>query len=298
MTLLSSGCGGGSSNSPSNPSPDIRPTPQSAHVFILVGENQQYSDIIGNSLLPYLNGLATSNALATNYFANAHNSLLDYFMLTTGQTIATDDNYTGTVTDNNVVRALSAAGKTWRVYAESLPSTGYTGANVLPYVKDHNAFTYFSDVLNDQNQAANIVDLNRLTADIASGQFADYSFIIPNQNHNSHDCPVGFAACANEDKLAAMDSWLKQQLTPLLASSIFQQNSVLIITFDESVVTDLSGGGGKVATIFVGPQVKPGFRSTKRYQHQSTLRFTMETLGVSDLPGAAATAPRMSEFFK
>jgi hypothetical protein len=33
------------------------------------------------------------------------------------------------------------------------------------------------------------------------------------------------------------------------------------------------------------------------YQHQSTLKLTMQLLGVTDFPGAAATAPDMTEFF-
>lgn len=300
LLMISSGCGGGSSSFSPKPGLDPTPTttPQFAHVFVLVEENQQYSDIIGNPSLPFLNSLATKNALATNYFANAHSSLLDYFMLTTGQTIVSDDNFSGIVTADNVVRALTAAGKTWRVYAEGLPSTGYLGKSAFPYAKEHNAFAYFSDVVNDPNQGSNIVDISQLTADVNGGQFADYSLIVPGQASNSHDCPVGLTSCSNTDKLSAMDTWLQNTTSPLLASPVFQQNSVLIITFDESVVDDVANGGGKVATIFVGPQVKPGYQSTAFYQHQSTLRFTLEALGVHDLPGAAASAPTMSEFFQ
>jgi hypothetical protein len=72
---------------------------------------------------------------------------------------------------------------------------------------------------------------------------------------------------------------------------------VLIYTWDESVVSDLTNGGGHVATILIGSPVRHGYQSTTVYQHQSTLRLTMELLGISDLPGAAATAPDMGEFF-
>jgi hypothetical protein len=33
------------------------------------------------------------------------------------------------------------------------------------------------------------------------------------------------------------------------------------------------------------------------YQHQSALRLSMELLGIKDLPGAAASATDMNEFF-
>jgi hypothetical protein len=44
--------------------------------------------------------------------------------------------------------------------------------------------------------------------------------------------------------------------------------------------------------------VKAGYQSTTLYQHESTLRLMMEALGVTDLPGAAASAPDMAEFFQ
>jgi hypothetical protein len=76
------------------------------------------------------------------------------------------------------------------------------------------------------------------------------------------------------------------------------QDSLLIITFDEGDVTDNAHGGGQVMTLIVSPKAKAGYKSTTLYQHESTLRLTMERLGVSDLPGAGASAPQMGEFFK
>jgi hypothetical protein len=40
-----------------------------------------------------------------------------------------------------------------------------------------------------------------------------------------------------------------------------------------------------------------GYQSTTLYQHESTLRLMLEGLGVKTLPGAAATASKMWEFF-
>jgi hypothetical protein len=52
-----------------------------------------------------------------------------------------------------------------------------------------------------------------------------------------------------------------------------------------------------VAWVVVSAKAKRGYQSTTLYQHQSTLRLTLEALGITQLPGAAATAPAMSEFF-
>jgi len=97
--------------------------------------------------------------------------------------------------------------------------------------------------------------------------------------------------------LAAADQWLSTDIAPLLASTAFQ-NSLLIIVFDEAEDSDTTNGGGHVPAVIVSPLAKPGYQSTTLYQHESTLRLMMEGLGVTDLPGAAATATDMAEFFK
>src|SRR5262245_59359445 len=112
-----SGCGGGSSDS----SKGTGQIPVVAHVFVLVEENHAYESVIGNPSMPYTNSLAQRYALATQYYANRHNSLPNYFMLTLGDLITTNDQFTGTVTSDNVVRVLAAANKTWKIYAENLP---------------------------------------------------------------------------------------------------------------------------------------------------------------------------------
>jgi phosphatidylinositol-3-phosphatase len=270
--------------------------PHVAHVFVLVEENHSYDDVIGNPAMPYTNSLATKYSLATQYYANRHNSLPNYFMLTVGDLVTTNDLYTGTVTADNVVRALTKAGKSWKVYADGLPSIGYLGPTVGPYGKDHNPFTYFSDVLNSSSQAANVVPFTQLATDMNSGTLPDYAMIVPDFENDGHDCPKGIPNCADSDKLAAIDAWIKTNVGPLISSSAFN-NSVLIYTWDESSPDDMSNRGGHIATILIGSPVKPGYQSTTTYQHQSTLRLTMELLGVSDFPGAAASAPEMSEFF-
>ncbi|HLJ29938.1 MAG TPA: alkaline phosphatase family protein [Candidatus Angelobacter sp.] len=295
FTLI--GCGGSSSHS-TNPSAGGGPVPAADHVFLVVLENHSFSQVIGSPAMPYLNSLATQHALAANYFANLHPSIPNYFMLTVGLPETIDDNFAGTVTDDNVVRALTGAGKTWKAYIESLPSQGFTGGDVPPlYLKHHNPFAYLSDVLNSSAQTSNIVPFSQLATDLASSSLPNFAFIVPNTQDDAHDCPGGAVTCADSAMLAAADAWLKSNIDPLITSSAFG-NSVLIITWDESTLSDITNVGGQVATVLVGPRVKTGFRSTTFYQHQSTLRLVLDSLRVSDLPNTAATAPSMSEFFQ
>jgi acid phosphatase len=263
--------------------------------LIVALENQRFSDAMAG--MPFLAKLAGRYGSALNFFANTHPSIGDYFWLTTGQNITNDSNFAGTVTADNIVRQLNLAGKSWRSYAEDLPSVGYTGGDVYPYVKRHNPFAYFSDVPNNQSQANNIVPFSQFSDDLANGQLPDYSFIIPNQYNNSHDCPPSIPSCTNQDKLTTADVWLKQNIDPLIASPAFRQNGLLIITFDESVNADTQNGGGHIVTLVISPKAKQAFQSNTLYQHQSTLRLTAEAVGLTSFPGAAATAPNMAEFF-
>ena len=261
-------------------------------------KNHSYSTVIGNPAMPFFNSLATKGGLATDYFANSHPSIGNYFMLTTGQMITQDDTFTSTVDADNIVREILASGKTWKSYAESLPSVGYTGGDVFPYLEHHNPFSYFSDVRNSSVQLNNLVPFEtQFASDLANNQSPDFSFIVPNAEHSAHDCPDGGSTCTDTDKLAAADVWLQTNIQPLLSSATFQQDGVLVIVFDESDSTDSQNGGGHVAMTIVSSKAKSAFQSTTMYQHQSTLRLVLEALGLSARPGAAANAPDMVEFF-
>jgi len=283
VAALQFACGGGSARVqtpvPANP-------PTFSHVVLVVEENHSYSEVIGNASMPYFNSLASQYGLATQYFADAHPSLPNYFMLTTGLTETFDDNFVGTISDDNVVRELVKAGKTWRAYAESLPSPGYIGGDSGLYFERHNPFAYLSDVQNDSSQAANIVPFTQFAADLGNNALPQYSFIAPNIMDDAHT-----------GTLAQADAWLQTNIAPLIASSAFQNGGLLIITFDEGDQTDLNHGGGQVATLMIGSTVNKGFESTTLYQHQCTLRLILAGSGVNNFPGMAATAPDMAEFF-
>ncbi len=264
------------------------------HVAIVALENKNYSTVVGNtSAMPYLNSLITNYGLGTNYYANTHPSIGNYFMLTTGQIITNDDSFSGVVSADNVVRELVAAGKSWRSYAEDLPYDGYLGGDTGLYVRRHNPFTFFSDAQNDPAMAtASVVQFSQLASDMASGNLPQYTFIVPNIDDDAHECPNDIDACE-----AVADAWLQTNIAPLLASSTFANDGVLIVWFDESE-NDNTNGGGKVAIVFISPAwSKHGYRSTTFGQHQNTLRFTMDALGVSSVPGAGAGATGWNEFF-
>src|SRR5207247_754712 len=88
---------------------------QFGHVFVVTEENTDYVDVTSSSM-PYLTGLAAQYGLATQYYANTHPSIGNYFELATGQVLTNDDGSSTIENVPNIVRRLVAAGKTWKSY--------------------------------------------------------------------------------------------------------------------------------------------------------------------------------------
>src|SRR5947209_4796629 len=183
--------------------------------------------------MPYLNSLASQIPLATRYFANTHPSIGNYFMMTTGQIITNDDSFMSTISNDNIVRHLLSAGKTWKSYAEGLPSVGYTGGDTGEYSRHHNPFSYFSDVVNSSVQKLNLVPFSQFAADLNNNQLPNFSYVIPSRQDDAHDCPAGLLTCTDAQKLSAADNWLQSNIAPLLNNPAFEQDRLLVIVFDE-----------------------------------------------------------------
>ncbi|HEY1581389.1 MAG TPA: alkaline phosphatase family protein [Terracidiphilus sp.] len=267
-------------------------TPQSKHIVMVVEENQSYASVVRNtSAWPNLNNLISNGALATNYYANSHPSIGNYFMLTTGQLLTTNDTSTAVWGVDNIARRMLAANVSFRIYAEGI-SRGYVGGNTGLYLIRHNPFAMLSDIAKNP-QVANqcIWPFAQFATDMANGTLPEFSFIVPDVDDDAHNGTPQQA-----------DSWLQTNLViPLSNNPAFAPggDGLLIVEFDEGATRDTTYGGGHVASVFWGPIVRTGYTqtSTTIYQHQSMLRTVMQELQLPSPPGAAAMAPSMSEFF-
>jgi len=267
------------------------------HIVLVLEENTNYDSVIGNTSAPYFNSLANTYGLATNYYADTHPSIGNYFWLTTGQDLTDDDSQTPSsfpVSVDNIVRRLVGSGVSWKAYAECMPNVGYIGGDTTcpngdNYYVRHVPLEYMTDVQNNATQRNNLVPFESPTVgfgqDVANNTLPSYSFVTPDGCNDAHDCDISVA-----------DNWLQQNIGQLINNPTLMQNTLVIIVFDESA-SDNTNGGGRVYWVAVGPQVNPGYISTTFYQHESTLRESLEGLGLAfDLAGAA-TAPSMDEFF-
>jgi len=247
-------------------------TPQSKHVVLVVEENHSFDAVITRGGMPYLKSLAERYTLLTNYYGNHHPSIGNYFMMTTGQTVSTNDGYNGTVPYDNLISQLVTANKTWKAYGDSLPEQGYIGGNDRPYVKKHFPIAYFENVRNDPAQRKNLVPAEQFIADLRSQGLPDFSMLIPNLDHDAHD-----------GSLKEADDWLRRYIEPLLANPDFQKDGILIVTFDESVKSDPDHGGGHITTVVIGPLAKEHFADATFYQHESLFATLEQILGLPRL---------------
>jgi phosphatidylinositol-3-phosphatase len=291
------GCSGNSSTSASKilppfvPSASPTPTPGFSHVFVLVMENRGYNDIIGSGDAPYINGLANTYGLATQFFATSHPSLPNYLALLGGDTFGITSDCTDCfVSGTNLVDSLESGHKTWRAYMEGIPSTSCFVGDADSYAQRHNPFIYFNDIRNHPDRCSNIVPLTQLSGDLASAQASSFMWITPNLCHDMHDCST-----------ADGDNWLASFVPTILASSAWKDRGVLFITWDEG--DDSSGccngaAGGQIVTLVLSPLGKPHYRSSIPYDQYDLLRTVADGLGVA-APGKAneAGAMAMSEFF-
>jgi hypothetical protein len=293
------GCGGSSTMAGSSgDSSGAANIPQVQHVVVVALENTNYADVIGSPSMPFLNGLLAKGSLAANYYADLHPSIPNYFIMTTGISVTVDDAFTGTVTTDNVVREMTASGKTWKAYAESIPAAGYLAGDNGFYLRRHDPFSYFSDVQQSAAKAADIVPFSQFAADLSANSLPNYAFVIPSARDDAHSCADGSTTdCPLTTRLQNADAWLAKNIPPLLANAQFTSGGLLIITFDESA-NDVTNGGGHVATVLVGTHVKAGYTSgAQTYDHRSLCALTMAALGVSTIPNGAGLAPQMTEFF-
>jgi phosphatidylinositol-3-phosphatase len=263
------------------------PSIPAPHVFLIVEENRSYSSVYPTGM-PWLSQLGDKFGIATNYYSDESGSLLDYLWLSSGsgETIygCTGGGCSQVIPSDNIFRELDKQGKSWKVYAESLPYPGFMGSSSGEYVKRHNPAAWYSDVVNSSAEQKKMVPFSQFATDLAAEVLPNYSLIVPNLLHDAHD-----------GTMAVADQWLKQNIASLLSSSYFGAggNAVLFITFD-------NGDGdaqGQVFTAVVGPTALKAVRIGIHYRHEDTLRTIMEQLGLNVFPGASSTAAPMNGFF-
>jgi hypothetical protein len=205
---------------------------QIKHVIIILMENEEYGDVIGNPSAPYENQLASQYALAGNYFAVSHPSLPNYFALVAGDTFGVTSDCSPVqcaLPVKTIANLLDAGGLSWKEYAESMTSNcSQSDSQDGLYVTRHVPFVYFEGITGNSGSGetsdycdAHVVPFTQFSNDLASSDLPSYSFITPNICDDAHSCP-----------LSTGDAWLSTVVPGIVGSSSFS-STALFITYDE-----------------------------------------------------------------
>src|SRR3569833_1444111 len=166
----------------------VAQVPRSKHVYVVALENKSYEHLVGSSNMPYLNSLIKKGTLATQFYANQHNSIVDYFLLTSGVVPTTNNSPTSTYDVNNIARRAMSLGRTYKVYAQSLPYTGYSGVTSGAFLKRLTALPYYTDMGNSTTEMQKLVSIGHLSTDIQNDTLPNFGFITPDMYHDLHSC--------------------------------------------------------------------------------------------------------------
>lgn len=278
----------------------FQPQPPIQHVFIIVMENMDWSEVKGSWEAPFINNtLLPAASHAEQYYGVPllHPSEPNYLWLEAGSNFGiTNDNPPATnmqSTENHLTSLIDQAGLSWKAYVESIPGGACPLTDDPPYAVAVNPTMFFADVTGsgDPQNAyciAHEVPFANLATDLAANQVANLNWLIPNLCDDAHSCP-----------LSTGDSWLQQTVTMIESSPAYTSGGAIFITWDET--DDETGAvtpAVPIGLIVASPAAKGhGYFNNINYTHASTLRTICEIFGLTP-PLGAATATDLSDLFQ
>ncbi len=287
------------------------------HVFVVVMENTDWSQIKGNTnSAPYINGLLSRSdaSYASNYHnvtpsevANGylHPSEPNYIWLEGGTNSFTDHTYTNdndatsgnyTTSTNHLTTLLQNKGLSWKAYEESMPS-GCPITSSGNYAAKHNPLVFFTDVSGNPPSATNtncsshVVPFTQLATDLQNNTVPSYSFITPNLCDDMHSN----SCSGSNDPIHQGDTWLSTNLPTLLNSAAYKNGGAVFLTWDED---SGSTTNNPIGMIVLSPLAKGnGYTNTTLYSHSSFVKTAETIFGLSPLLAHASSATDLSDLF-
>jgi len=306
--------------------PPAASAPAFDHIFVIVEENMDERQVVGNPQAPFINDvLFKGNWRQTNYFGLNHGSLPDYLGLVSGsehrQVIGdppTDCTPAwGTrspscaITDpwpSNIADSIEGSGRTWRAYFQSMGWPCRWQSNDASYDVTHNPFVYFETVeggasVSSERCQHHDVDISSdrshaLAADLRTeATTPNFVFIAPDNAHNMHDGNVGQADRYLQDLFTGSNASGANGREPvnIFGSPAWSAGrSIAYVVWDE----DSGTFWNQVSAVAVGGWVNgPRGRDGAHFTHYSMLRTWEVAWNLPPIgPGDRAAAPMLGAF--
>ncbi|KAJ2971567.1 hypothetical protein NQ176_g7629 [Zarea fungicola] len=202
---------------------------------VIYFENQNYAKAFGD---PNFSWLAKKGITLTNYYAATHPSQPNYMAGIAGDYFGMDDDRVLSAPANvaTVIDLLESKSISWAHYEEDMPYTGFQGAeqrgskNRNDYVRKHNPAIMHESVTNSAARLGRVKNMSNIDTsrsefhkDLQNNALPQWMFITPNMTSDGHDSGVTVAG-----------QWARFFLEPLLTNPNFMQNTLVLVTWDES----------------------------------------------------------------
>ncbi len=301
------------------------------HVFVIVGENTQLSQLNAGNAPYLLNTLMPASATLTNYWATTHYSEANYVAMTSGQFTQCEQK-DGTTQKchqdvENIFRQLFAAGRTFTTWSESMPAPCYLfniggDSTFNHYAAKHNPQLIFDNVegatatavgsgtwVNNNNQGGAFCQGTNISTSVSGNTPNDMSVFESALAGDAgapaisdfnlvvpNECEDAHDNCKPAgNSITQFDNFLLREV-PLIQSYIRANGGLLIVTFDEGVTSSpirsvKFGNGGNVAFAAWGPQVHPAVYTDGPFTHYSFLRTLEDGFGLGYAGAASQVNP-------
>lgn len=264
------------------------------HIFVMIEENHEYSQIIGNTHAPNFNAWANTYGSATNYDSVTHPSEPNYVALMGGSYFGIKDDNSWTTHKINapdLTSQLEGIGKTWKGYFEDLPSPGFKGtcapsSRFCYYASKHNGAINYDVVNGSATELAREVPITQLATDL-KGTLPNFAVIVPDICDDMHG-GVGTCAKSTDAQLvSAADTYAANLVKELTGASFWSQgHNAIVIVWDEG--TSNIGGGGHVPAIVITSDGPRALKDAGAYDHYGLLGSIQAALGVGCLQNTCA----------
>ncbi|WP_266158323.1 alkaline phosphatase family protein [Dyella silvatica] len=277
--------------------PPVSTVPAYDHVFVVMMENTNYGQVIGDSAdAPFINSLASKGTLLMNASGTYHPSDENYLAIAGGDNFVQGAIYYPNihVASAHLGDRLEAVGKTWKAYEQGMGTPCNTNKNYDSYYgADDAPFINFTNISSNPTRCqAHLVDLSQLSNDLqATASTPNFAWLAADDYYDGEASGNG-----SSTSLQVQDGWLKQTLQPIFnAPAWTHQHSLLVLTWDESS----SYTGNHIATILVDSQgaVRAGYGSAASYNHFSVGRTIEQALGLAALTANDTYATPINDAF-
>ncbi|ATY63410.1 Phosphoesterase family [Cordyceps militaris] len=202
---------------------------------VIYFENENYEKAFGDANFKWL---SKKGITLTNYFAATHPSQPNYMASIAGDYFGLNDDRLIDSPSNvaTVIDLLESKDISWAHYQEDMPYTGFEGASYKnsrganDYVRKHNPAIMHKSVTDSGDRLGRVKNMSNIDTsrsefhkDLKNNALPQWMFITPNMTSDGHDSSVTTAG-----------QWARFFLEPLLTNSNFMQNTLVLVTWDES----------------------------------------------------------------